>query len=430
MKRLLGVVLLTLLLAAPGMGAQLWVEVRLEPSEQLVTGQTLQLQVDVLTDTWFTSAPQLPVLEIDNTIISAPSGEARHLNLTRNGTALFGLQYSYQITPTAAGDFLVAPLTISATQGQAPGPVTQHSAPVHFRVEQPAGIAPGRVLLVARDLKLSQQIVQSSDKLAIGDSVRRQIDQIADGAQMMLIPSPGFAKVRGLGQYAGTPILKTIDDGRGNVTGGSRSDSVTYSVQHGGEFQLPPVTVQWWDSDAHQLRTAELPGVTFKAAATAFKTPFSISEDLQRLGQHGRISLSRHWLGVGLTALVLALMLYLGWPRLLRAGQWLRQRRASRRQQWLASPGYAFKQIPIQLSAQPPRIDALYLWGRRQFGSTGVQGHVPADPIRMIYSHERQLGTALKALSQLERSPRRYARRPDTGLRALNPRLPETEPRL
>jgi hypothetical protein len=426
-------VLAAMLLAGSCLGAQLRLETRLEPSGPVVVGQNVELHVDVLTDTWFTSAPQLPVLEIDNATVASPSGEARHLNLSREGTPFFGLAFTYRITPTATGDLLIAPLTVSATPGQASGPMSAQTEPLRLKVEQPEGVPAGALVLVARALEVTQDISQSRDTLTIGDTVRRQVTQTADGAQLMLMPMPPLAEIDGLKRYVAPPQLNNLDDGRGNVTQGVRVDSVSYQVIRAGDFQLPPISMQWWDSGTRQLRTADLAGFNFSASSATLKTPFSVTEDLQRLGRQGRISLSRHGLVLSLWLIGIGALLYLGWPWLQREWQIHRQRRAARHAQWLASPRYALNQIAGQIHASPPTLDALYLWIRRQYGATGlrvVRDSVPPDFTARLYGRDPQPAQAFKALEQSPAllHPHTTARQPGSryGLRPLNPRTPRT----
>jgi hypothetical protein len=332
---------------------QLRVETRLEPATASVVGETVQLKVDVLTDTWFTSAPQLSRVELSNAIVSPPSGEARHLNLTRDGKPWFGLEFSYPITPTAAGEFVIAPLTISATPGQASVTITARSEALSFTVNQPAGVAVGQPVLVAKTLSVTQSISQSRDALGVGDSVQRQVTQSADGAQMMLMPAPVFTDISGLKRYVQTPRLTRLDDGRGNVTGGRRDDVASYVIERGGEFQLPALSVKWWDSDARQLRSTDLPALSFKASATpAFDTPFSLREDLQRLGQHSRLALSRHGLALIVWLSILGLALYIGWPWCERGLGWLQRK--------TRDPPWHYRLQPLNPRKVPQRTGCQY----------------------------------------------------------------------
>ena len=381
--------------------AQLRVETHLEPASGAVVGQTLQLQVDVLTDSWFTAAPQLPALEVANAVVTPPSGEARHLNLSRDGVQFVALRYSYSLTPTLPGAFVVPALSIAVTATQ-----TVQSQALSFTVAQPPGVPLGQSVLVARAVSLSQTLQPSRSALQVGDSVRRQVTLSADGAQPMLLPAVPLVEIDGLRRYPDAPQLKAVDDGRGQVSGGQRSDSASYVIQRQGDFALPAIEVPWWDSDAHQLRSAQLPAITFKASAgPARSTPWSVREDLDRLGQHGRIALSRHWLLWSLWAFAAGALLYAARPGWRRLRRWLQQQREQRRQRWLASPRQALAQVRGQLRSQPPRLDALYLWVRRAYGSTGLaplRERLPRGWSEALYG--RQPKTA-EAIEQLLKTP-------------------------
>lgn len=415
---------------------QVRIETRLEPAAGAVVGQMIQLQVDVLTDTWFSAAPGLPSVEVDNAVVSAPSSEARHLTLQRDGQAFFALEFTYQITPTAAGDFVIAPLIIRVTPGQASAPVDLQSEVLHFAVARPPGVAVGQVIMVARQVTLTQEIRQSSAVLAVGDTVQRQATLSAEGVQMMLMPPAVFEAVDGLKLYPQPPQLSALDDGRGQVLGGQRSDSASYVIQRAGEFELPAMQVPWWDSATRQLRSAELPAVTFNAASRpASDIPFSVREDLQRLGQHSRIGLSRHGLVWSLWAGLGACALYAAWPYSRRASQWLSARRALRQHRWQASPRYALRQVKRQLSDQPPHLDALYLWVRRQYGAVGllpVREQLPTHLTGNLYGRHANTATAIASLLRSTTLKHRAARSSgadDAALRPLNPRTTEPERR-
>lgn len=137
--------LLTLLLGLQSLLAlaepQLLVEAQLVPEGQALVGATLNLQVDVLTDTWFTQAPQLPKLNLSGAQVTPPSCEAEHLTVQRDGTTLFGLRFSYQITPNQARHFHISALSIQTVPGQGSGPVTVRTAPLDFVASQPQGVA-------------------------------------------------------------------------------------------------------------------------------------------------------------------------------------------------------------------------------------------------------------------------------------------------
>lgn len=317
MKRYWGMLLLVsgpLWAAEP----QLRVNAQLIPGASVVVGEQLQVQVDVLTDTWFTAAATLPDLKLAGARVQQPGGEAEHTTQVIDGQTFYGMRYAYLITPTTAQHFSVPALTVSAEPGQASAPLSAQSAPLTFEATQPPGFAPGEPVLVASGLRLSQTL--AAGDLKVGDSVTRTVTLQADNTPGLSLPPPTTAEVNGLRLYAQAPAISNLDDGRGTVTGGQRIDHLVYRVEKGGHYTLPALQLKWWDSRNHRLQIAQLPALTFKAQATRAYTPtFSVTDDLKALGQHARWQLSRHLLGWMAAIVVLVLAAYLIralWPRL------------------------------------------------------------------------------------------------------------------
>ncbi len=368
--------LLGFLLAWPALAEEsprVIVESRLVPNQQISVGGTVALEIDLLVETWFTAAPQLPALQLPGAVVTPPNGEALHLSEQRDGTPFFGLRITYRITPQQAGEFDIPALDIQVQPGQAAGPRNVQSQAQHFSAAQPSGLAEGEQALVAQQLTFTQQLSYSHDPLRVGDSVTRQLSIRAEGAQAMLIPAPELVEVDGLKRYLKTPQVGPMGDSRGNFSGGQRDDSVTYVVNESGDFSLPAIELKWWDSGG-QAHTASVPEVTFEATGdSSYQAPFSLAEDLRRLGHRGQLHIARHWLPISVALAALVLALFFGRSWLQRALHWLRRQREARRQAWLASPAYAWQQAQQQLSATPARLDALYLWVRRSGGGSSLQ---------------------------------------------------------
>lgn len=339
-----------------------------------VVGGTLQLQVDVLVDTWFTAAPVLPKLELDGALVSDPSSEATHLNEQIDGKAFFGLRFIYQITPQRAQRFDIPSLAIQVQPGQGTGPVTVNSPPQSFSARELQGEASEHGL-VARKLAFTQEVVRSHEPLRVGDSVTRRLHVRAEGAQAMLIPPPVFVDIDGLKRYVQTPVVQPMSDGRGGIVGGSRDDTVTYVIGESGDFRLPEIELPWWDIAAGQARSVKVPSVEFQAKAGAgYQAPFSITDDLRALGQQAQVRIAGHWLALAAVLLVGIPLLYFGRSWAKEALGFWRQWRARRHQQWLDSPEYAWRLAQRQLSARPAQLGGLYLWLRRRTGSREIVG--------------------------------------------------------
>jgi hypothetical protein len=332
-----------------------------------MVGSLVTLQLDILTDTWFTDAPTLPDLTLPGALVMPPDGHAEHLNQTLDGKSFNGMRYSYLITPNAAQPFDIPALTVHATPGQATTELSAHSQPLQFTATQPPGFKPGEPVLVAQGLRFTQAVIKPDTPLKVGDSLTRQLTLQADGALAMSLPTPILGDVSGLSRYPKNPQVSTLDDGRGHFTGGQRIDSVTYRIDHEGHHSLPALEVKWWDASGQRTRTAQVPVVEFDAVAnSAYRPVFSISEDLKKLGQQHRLRLSGMTFGLLALLLGVTLLLWFARPFIHRAVLAAQARRRARHTAWLESADYAWRQIPPQLDSHPPQLSALYLWIRRR----------------------------------------------------------------
>ena len=410
--------------AAP---AQLKVQAHLDPSEGAMVGGLVELQLDVLTDTWFTSAAALPDLQLDGALVMPPNGQAQHLNQTIDGQSFNGLRYSYLITPNVERSFDIPALTVRARLGQATEEISAQSQPLSFSAAQPPGFAPGETPLVASGLRLKQIVTNSATPLKVGDSITRELTLQADGALAMALPIPTFSDVAGLSRYAKTPQVKALDDGRGNILGGQRVDSASYRIDSAGTFTLPAIRVKWWDSSAKQIRSAEVPSVSFEAAANnAYKPVFSLAEDLRQL-QQNHLHFSSRWLLWLALAVGLAVGVYLLRPVAVHAHQrWLAHKRA-KQLAWQHSPAFAWQQIDPQLQARPAQLTALYLWLRRSRLGLKLTGAGPRlqGLLRGLYGRQSAVEQTLvqlrQSLSTLQSQVARQHAKPAPALRPLNP---------
>ncbi|RON52661.1 BatD family protein [Pseudomonas frederiksbergensis] len=425
-KKLLLICLISLntLAAEP----ELRVQTHLPPTNTLMVGSLIELQLDILTDTWFTDAPTLPDLRLNGALVMPPNGHAQHLNQTLDGKAFSGMRYSYLITPNLAQGFDIPALTVRATPAQASAELSAQSQPLHFTAAQPPGFKEGEAVLVASGLRFTQQVFNSATPLKVGDSLTRQLTLQADGALAMSLPVPPLAEVAGLSRYPKAPQVSTLDDGRGNFNGGQRIDTVTYRIDTEGSHTLPAIEVKWWDTSSQQTRTSQVPAITFAATVnSAYRPVFSITEDLKKLGQQSPVHLSGHWLGLIALLLILALLGYFARPFIQQSRLRWQARRQAKHAAWLQSADYAWQQIPAQLDARPAQLSALYLWLRRSRQGLKLTHLGPRlqTLLRACYGRQPTEDQALRQLKQslatLHSQAQRHKAPAPPALRPLNP---------
>lgn len=436
MKRLVCLLLICLPWLVQAAEPEVRVQQRLVPADGAVVGGIVNLEVDLLVDTWFTAAPILPKLDLPGALVNPPSGEAQHLTEQQDGKTFFGLRFTYQITPQTAQRFDIPALEFQVQPGQASGPVKISGQPLSFSAKALAGTSDDH-RLVARNVTLTQDIQRSHDPLRQGDSITRRLRVEAEGAQAMLIPAPVFADVDGLKRYVETPKVQPLSDGRGGTNGGAREDSATYVVGDAGKYSLPAIELKWWDAATGEAHSVTVPAVELEAAKGAYQAPFSINEDLRALGQKARVKISGHWLLLGLLVALLAGLAYFGRPWGAAALAWLRRWRGARQQAWLNSAEHAWKLARQQLSARPAQMGGLYLWVRRSTGKRTLSELSQPLPDRIAnrllafskvrYGTEQSTDQAITDLSQALPDVRRAVAatkaeaRAQNGLKPLNP---------
>ncbi|MGE9765243.1 BatD family protein [Pseudomonas sp. PDM20] len=411
MKRVLQLLLMLLATAAYADGPQLRVEAQLIPDSKVSLGATLALQLDVLTDTWFTAAPQLPALQLPGTRVAEPAGSPVHLTVERDGQTFFGLRYQYRITPRQAQRFEIPALKVSAQVGQATATLHANSRPLSFGVS-PAPDDGAR--LVADSVQLQQVLRPPVAAFQVGDSLERRVELRVRGAPMELLPPAEFAAVEGTRQYPNPVRLQELDDGRGHSDGALRVDSVAYQFERAGRIELPPLELRWRQASNGELHVEQLPGLTLEVAAPPPSVNHRAWRD--RLG----LWIERH----ALAALLLIAGLALAWHWLAvpaaAALRWLQRLVSRLRQRYRHSEHRAWRRLHRQLQQRPARLDGLYLWlQRQQVRSTELQ-----RTLRLLYGStpdaERGLRVLRGLLPELRRQRGERQPRPP-ALRKLNP---------
>jgi hypothetical protein len=426
--KLTGLILCLLTTATLAAEPDLRVQTHLQPATSVMVGGLVELQLDVLTDSWFTSAPTLPDLKLTGALVLPPDGHAEHINQSLDGKSFNGMRYTYRITPNLAQGFDIPPLTVQATPGQASAPLSAQSQPLHFTAAQPPGFKPGEPVLVAQGLRFTQKIVNSATPLKVGDSITRQLTLQADNAMAMSLPAPAMGDISGLSRYPKTPQISNLDDGRGNFNGGQRIDTVTYRVDSEGRYSLPAIELKWWDAGSQQTRTAQVPAVTFEAAVnSAYKPVFSIADDLKKLGQQSRVHLAGHWLRLSALLMVMALFVWFARPFVHRTCLAAQTRRQARQAAWLESADYAWRQIPRQIDGKPAQLSALYLWLRRSHLGLKLSPLSARlqDLLRACYgrapTEEQALHELKRSLATLHSQAEQHQTKVVSALRPLNP---------
>jgi len=245
---------------------QLIVRTRLEPEGEVLAGQKVVLWVELLTATWFPSAPRLPqTFEVPGAIVVQPDSSSVNLTERVGGTTLSGISRRYLVFPQDAGTIEMPPVPLTlvvALESGRPSPELSCEAPgQRFIARRPPGSEGLGPVIAAPGLDVGEQWDPNpADELKVGESLTRTVTVTINDAVAMLIPPLEMAAVEGMGLYPGKPEL---DDraNRGQLTG-RRTDSVTLIMEEEGTCELPELVYHWYDLGSRSLRKEVLPAVT------------------------------------------------------------------------------------------------------------------------------------------------------------------------
>lgn len=344
------------------------------PSEVRV-GATLQLQLEVLTPTWFTQPPVLPALDIPGALVTPPQGEGELVRDTVGGVSYSGVRYTYVLSPTAAGAMQVPALAVTAKVGPGGQVASGTSQPVSFSVL--AQTAAAGQAVAAGKMEVTQDFSMAPDPLIVGGRITRSVTQRAEGVQAMLLPAVALAELPGFKRYPREPEVTALDDGRGGFVGGQRIDRADYVAQEAGTFLLPPLTVRWHDGATGQPAESELPGREFTVApAPVVAPPFSLAEDLARLRHGLRWVIPTVWLAWGAGLLAALGALWLTWPWWRRLAVALHTRAQQAAAAYRASEAWHWREWRREAHRQTPSLGAFYRWLRVAAGAQDVRAAV------------------------------------------------------
>jgi hypothetical protein len=276
-------------------------------------GQRVALQVELLTTTFFASAPafQLPTIPQallmqleDHPVLSTEQVDDTTYNVQRHELALFMLR---------PGVYTVSPFTIRfASAPHYSEPPVEHqltTQAIQVEARMPPGAERLPNLIAARELRVTQtwqpqpEQVHRGDAFAHpGDAFIRTITLTAPDVPGMVLPPLPLASGDGLAVYPKPPVVQD-QVGRGAFIG-QRTQTVTYVCERPGSVTLPALSIPWWEVEKKQLRQATLLALTLQVRAPSRGWPWwtmgaglvlALGAGLCWRQRHTVLAVWRHW---------------------------------------------------------------------------------------------------------------------------------------
>jgi hypothetical protein len=244
----------------------------LQEKGDIIVGQAVHVAVEVLVPNYFAGAPQYPQLDIENAIVTLPEETPQHRSEQIGGESFAGMIRTYVIYPTQPGKFTLPPKEVVVNYAAQPGhPVeARFTLPsVSFEATVPPEAAGLDHFLPTTSLTMSQKFDRPLANLKTGDVVNRTVTIDAALLRAMLIPPTVFEAPDGISVYQKQPRVTDIKTDRGDFVKGRRVDSAGYLIRKPGDFDLPAVSIEWWDTRSRKVRTATLSAFHLHAEPSA-----------------------------------------------------------------------------------------------------------------------------------------------------------------
>jgi len=255
--------------AQPDGGARAYIQ----PDGELYAGQLFSLYIEARTETYFLTPPSFPHVALEDAIAIAPQQRGTSFSQRVGGTLYAGIRQRFFISAHKTGMIEIPAYTLtflaaSLDSSREPVSISVITEPLSIRISMPPGVDSIEGLAVTPELRLEERFDTPLEELKVGDAITRSVILEARSALGFLLPETQFEELEGMAVYGSQPRFE--DDSARGRTLARRIDSATYLLQREGSFELPAITVDWFDLDSNRLRTLSLQSHAIEVAANPF----------------------------------------------------------------------------------------------------------------------------------------------------------------
>ncbi|WP_282168264.1 hypothetical protein [Ruegeria atlantica] len=319
------------------------------PTDPVTVGQPAIVRIKLLVPTFMPSPPVFPSLEQENMLVRLPERASGPISETVDGETWSGVQRSYRLYPLQAGPIEFGKqevvVTFADPETNAPTTVIIPLPEMTLNAVVPEGARDLDPLILATGFTVDQQI-DGSTEMENGGAITRRLTAKIAGTTPLLVPEliPDMQDPL-LSAYPKEPRFTESED-RG-VLSGQRVDEIVYLAQQGGQTQLQPITIRWYNLNTNQIEKIDIDAVDLTLAPPKWQPPDA--DTIFRLLA----------LAAGLTLVLWALARFLG-PRVT---SW----KQARRDRYQISSDFALDTLRKALQANDISMSysALELWKLR-----------------------------------------------------------------
>jgi hypothetical protein len=231
----------------------------LEPEENIIARQQVNLQIEVATEKWFSGGTRIGRFEIKDAIVMQREKFAVNSTRIEGDKSWTVQQWTLVVYPQRDGQFEipVIPLQLSiAGEGIESIVGEAHTQPMAFEASIPEQMIDKKSWLASNRFEVEESFSRATEELAPGDALIRTITFSADNLPAMMLPEVEVESLEGIAVYRKPPQL-TDKVNRGDYIA-ERTEVITYVFEKAGEYLLPKQIYHWWNLETQSLESIEL----------------------------------------------------------------------------------------------------------------------------------------------------------------------------
>ncbi|MDX2504920.1 MAG: BatD family protein [Gammaproteobacteria bacterium] len=253
-------------------GKDLFLKITLSDNDKrdFYVQQQILVKIQLFHRIRFTNAT-LSNLELNNTVVEKLGNDNNYSKVIANNRYNITEQY-YAIFPQQSGTLTIPALTFSANAEisqnfslfSRPGrAIISRTKPITLNILPIPENYTGKNWLPAENLVLESEILEDINSIKSGEAITRHIVVRATGLLASQLPATSVTSSRSIKAYPDKEKLNVqmID---GKVVG-IRRDTIAIIPLKTGNFTLPEIKIDWWNTKTNQQETAILPARTLLA---------------------------------------------------------------------------------------------------------------------------------------------------------------------
>lgn len=175
----------------------------------------------------------------------------------------FTQRHEFVVYTQRAGEIVIPEFSVrfagKRTFTSAAEPMEGLTQELRYKSTRPPGTEHLGMVVAARNMEVTQTWQPVTNGPAHpGDVIARTISRRADGTTAMMFPPVPIDAPSGVRCYSTDPVVQDATE-RG-ASRAERSETIKYQFERSGTFQLPDLSVMWWDPFAGELKCVTLPG--------------------------------------------------------------------------------------------------------------------------------------------------------------------------